>query len=78
MDVPTFWELTLSGIIVSWPGIAVSVWLAVRHVKKHVDQRTASQTGDIRQMTDAQTASIETLTEVQTRKLLKRSWWRRA
>lgn len=53
-NVP-FWELTLSGIIVSWPGVLVTVWLSHRGLKRHLDRRTDQQTGDIRGLTDAQT-----------------------
>jgi hypothetical protein len=53
-----FWRLTLSGIIVSWPGIAVSVWLAYRGVKKHVSSVTRQQTTVIENLTDAQTQAL--------------------
>lgn len=77
MDGFTFWELTLSGIIVSWPGIAVSVWLGVRHVKRHVDRQTAEQTTQIVGLTRRQTGAIRDLTDDQTRLLVARRWWRR-
>jgi hypothetical protein len=69
-----FWELTLSGVIVSWPGIAVSAWLAVRHVKRHVDRQTNRQTQEIDAITSQQTGAIEDMTRAQTRTLLGRSW----
>lgn len=77
MDGFPFWELTLSGIIVSWPGIAVSVWLAVRHVKKHVNAATSAQTANIAVITSTQTADIQGMTDSQTRVLLTRRWWHR-
>lgn len=57
-----FWRQVLAGAIVAWPGIGVSVWLGVRHVKQHVDRQTNQQTADIthtaRDITNEQTAEL--------------------
>lgn len=54
-----FWEQVAAGAIVSWPGVAVTVWLGTRHVKRYVDRQTDRQTADItdaaRDITDKQT-----------------------
>lgn len=77
MRDPTFWELTLSGIVVSWPGVAVGVWLSYRGLKKHVDRRTDRQTNDIETLTAEQTEAIEHLTADQTSELMGRKMLRR-
>lgn len=66
-----FWEDVLRGAIVTWPGVAVSAWIATRHVKQHIDRQTTRQTGDI-------TSTARDITDEQTRVLLApRHWWQR-
>jgi len=67
-----FWEVTISGLIVSLPGTVASVWLGVRHVKKHIDRQTSRQTTEIRDLTESQTSDLVAATNEQTRELLRR------
>lgn len=66
-----FWEVTLSGLVVSAPTIIVTVWLANRSLrrdlKSHLDRRTEQQTGDFRGITNAQTSVLMAR---------RRPWWR--
>lgn len=48
----------ISGVVVSWPGIAVTIWLSHRKLRQHVDTVTRRQTGTIRNLTDSQTAIL--------------------
>lgn len=69
-----FWEQVAAGAIVSWPGIAASVWLGTRHVKRYVDRQTSQQTADI-------THTARDIANDQTRELLGHGrsrrfpWW---
>ena len=51
-------QYVIGGAVVSWPGVAAGLWLAVRKTKAHVDASTAEQTGRIEQITDAQTRTL--------------------
>jgi hypothetical protein len=56
------WEVTLSGIVVSLPGIIVTVWISNRSLRRslkdHLSEVTGRQTSDIKGITDAQTAVL--------------------
>jgi hypothetical protein len=67
----------ISGIVVSWPGVAATVWLSHRRLQGHIDRQTSQQTKALAQMTDTQTANIEVITNEQTRTMLgRRRFWR--
>ena len=62
----------ISGIVVSWPGVAATVWLSHRRLRGHIDQRTDRQTTEIRDLTESQTSALVATTNEQTRELLGR------
>jgi hypothetical protein len=70
-DLP-FWELTLSGLAVSLPGIIVTVWISNRNLKSHLSKVTGEQTTAIRGMTNAQTTTVKADLNAQTSVLLSR------
>lgn len=62
-----FWEMTLSGLIVSAPTIVVTVWLSTRSLKSHLNKVTGRQTTAIKGITDDQTGVLLSR---------RRPWWR--
>jgi hypothetical protein len=77
VDPGEFLTLTLSGMLVNLAGIAVTVWLSHRSLKRNLDAKTRQQTSDIASLTSRQTGTIATLTDDQTEVLLRHRWWRR-
>jgi hypothetical protein len=67
----------ISGVVVAWPGVAVTVWLSHQRLKQHIAGAADSQTKNLVVITDDQTRNIQNLTDQQTEQLLKRRWWRR-
>jgi hypothetical protein len=58
IDWPAIIQYVIGGAAVSWPGVAVGLWLAVRKTKEHVDASTDAQTGKIEKITDDQTRRL--------------------
>jgi hypothetical protein len=65
---PTFWELTLSGALVSWPPIVVGFVVQHRKLTRRLDKVTHVQTGSIQGITDRQTSELLLARR-------RRSWW---
>jgi hypothetical protein len=65
---PEFWELTLSGALVSWPPILIGFWVQHRKLSRKLEKVTTGQTGSIQGITDRQTTELLTHRR-------RRSWW---
>lgn len=63
---PVFWRTVTAGVIVSWPGIVVSVWLSHRGLRQHLDRVTRRQTGTIKDLTATQTEVLLAAREPET------------
>jgi hypothetical protein len=55
---PEFWELTLSGALVSWPPVVIGFWVQHRKLTRKLEKVTHTQTGSIQGITDRQTREL--------------------